>query len=323
MKFVEAKRLNVKSFLLIALSMTTIMLPILFPRWVQIISAQVNCAYGYGYAYGYSPTTEAIAVQAGDESTDFKMISFTRWWEDGEYVNAEDALSASLGGMYDPDIHRIATYDPVLGDYLELDEDIQIQPGLAYWVFLMKDTEIQYTGEPVGTDYDMRIKLKYNEETGDGWNMIGSPNRDYYWNDVMVVVYEDYDNCEILFGPARIGDLQENPYISTDLYRWENGKYQSDTQTVLKNEGYWIEVRHKGVHLVFPDEAPYPYPYERKQKDDTIACLDIGKAVLAKIAAPRSAFADSYGGPPSPPMLPGEKGSDGGTGCFINSLAGR
>ncbi len=203
------------------------------------------------FIVGTLETDTSVSIDPGIEVENFMMISFVQW---PEYSYAENVLGDDISENYDQD-YRIGTYDPISDGYIEYGNNLQIEPGRAYWFLARNGLPITMDGVPVSLDHDIDLSLLYNSETGNGWNMIGCPNNsNYNWGDVQVLEY-DADGA-ILFGPTTISDLPEsNSYIDKHLWRWENGDYTSATTIMEAYIGYWVKVKKENVVLRFHVQA--------------------------------------------------------------------
>jgi len=218
------------------------------------------------------------------------MISFTHWPNN---PSASSVFSLDFG--YDTTKYKIGYYDAEKGRYVEFHEGFQVIPGYAYWLLARDGLNVNFDGVSVSTDRQVEVMLKYNSETGDGWNMIASPNDElYYWEYIEIVLYNKSEN-HIL----KIRELQDdNEYISTNLWSWDDGEYKADNDVILPGKGYWVKVKDNGISIRFV-QTGNDYNYEER------------KSVKSN---------DSDGEPPQPMGSFLDNFKDIGGGCFIDSL---
>ncbi len=214
-------------------------------------SSETTWSAESNFKIGNSVTDSGPPILPGQTAADFQMVSITQWPDD---PSAESVLGDDMGGEYDTRRFRIGTYDPMKagGSYREYGEDLNIQPGRAYWIFARQGLDLTVEGVPVSTQHDIEVELYYNPDTLDGWNMIAPPNnRAYDWASVQIIEYDREGG--ILFGPTAVGDLAEdNPYLDKRLWRWESGAYEFDTIQMVPEEGYWVKTYKPNVYLRFP-----------------------------------------------------------------------
>jgi hypothetical protein len=223
-----------------------------------------------------------------------------------------------LHTIHDTKYFRIGGYDPILGGYIEYGGSLEIEPGRAYWVLARDGHKITYDGIPVSLLTDIDVSLGYNASTGDGWNMIASPNdANYLWGNVEVVVYDATGT--IVFGPTAISDLPDpNDYIDKRLWRWDSGSYYSDTTLMEKYNGYWVEAKQAGVYLRFPTSAQASLS---NQGAIFASLLNQGERWMKKwIFATSTAIAGSGDSPPMPMGALGSE-SKADVSCFIATAA--
>ena len=203
----------------------------------------------YIFKIGVLETDATVSIDPGDKAPDYRMVSFPLWPDNPA---SEAVLGDDLGGNYDRNNFRIGTYHPEIGNYAEYGNQMDIEPGIAYWFLARNGLDITVTGVPVSVTTDIDVRLRYDSLTGNGWNMIGCPNdADYYWNEVKVIVCNS-DGMTI-YGPVALADLPEpNPYLHKQLWRWENGDYASDTEWMESYKGYWVKAKAENVYLRFP-----------------------------------------------------------------------
>lgn len=237
---------------------------------------------------------QTIRIDPGSSSSEFSMTSVFIWPDD---PSAESIFGSVISG-YDPRYYLIGTYDPMEGRYIEYGEGLTIEPGQGYWIFARNGLTADISGAPVTTAEDVEIQLQFNNDTGDGWNMIACPNdRDYYWSDIMVKRYGP--DCELDFGPVSTASLNpDNAYLNTRLWYWKNGNYVPETEMMRAGEGYWVKALTGGVILVFPEKTG--------QNRQTV-----------KFDAESSMTGER---PPHPPVLNDPSDDDGGSegACFIS-----
>jgi hypothetical protein len=268
--------------------------------------------------------SDFVKVKAGSQEADFKMVSFNY---NPDNPHAPKVFGAQLLGGYNTDIYRIGTYDPIVGDYVEYGENLEITPGKAYWVYAKNGLDIRVDGTPVCKNDDIEIELLYNKDQMDGWNMIATPNNaTYVWNDIEVVVSKDGY-------PKSVSTLSsDDDVISKRLWRWEDGsylfyspspdssdgRYDSSNPCLEPHEGYWVRVN---TEKLTDNEKIYLRFRANTQND---ICPDARTVKSNKTSLSYSQDDDEY--PPSP--LNGfskgnikiiEEGDSGG--CFIDTVS--
>jgi hypothetical protein len=226
------------------------------------------------FIVGQSQIDETIHISASDNLIDFRMVSLIQWPEQSAGMHV---FGDELGGNYDTNNFRIGSYDPLQSNYVECDKGLEIEPGRAYWILSRNPMPVQVNGVYVTMDIPIQIKLNYNHETKDGWNMIGCPNDAVYaWKKLKVVLYNDSEQMIDMNGtPVSESDIptiemlgSDNRLISTDILFWNNGAYKqliqpeipADEQVLEPYQGYWVNALQKNVYLRFDSSA-----YARKR----------------------------------------------------------
>ena len=264
-----------------------------------------------------------FSLPPGRGRADYRMLSFPVWPPD---LSALVVIGPAIGGVYDRDLFRIGFYDPEIGGYVELSDEMEIIPGRAYWFIAWNGLELEVNGTPVTLDRDVDLPLDVNPDTGRGWNMIASPtDGDYLWAEVEVVVRNAAGLIEPGY-PKRIGDLgPDNGVIALGLHRWEDDGYKSDTERIRNRTGYWVNVLRRNVALRFPADARLA-PSNTDPGALTAQIRRTG-GWLKRAVSPLSAVAAEGGDQPPMPMAAfGEdaRTSDGGGGgCFIRAAGDR
>ena len=249
----------------------------------------------YCFKLGTSITDNTVQIEPGIELANFKMVSYVQW---PDQIMAESAFGDAIVDDYDYN-YRIGTYDPITGDYIQFGEDLELEPGRAYWMIARQGLNAANEGVPVTTDFELYVRL----ETG--YNMIGPPNAiNYLWEDVQVIEFDSSGN--IVFGPETIAQLPDpNNYIDKRLWRWEDGNYFANTTVMEAYEGYWVKAMKPNIYLMFDVTA-----------QTTLTNQDMPHASVRAVASAKDA-------PPRP--LGGFGGGNGQTsernGCFIDSMA--
>ena len=256
------------------------------------------------YAFKVGTREEkTVKVPAGEDESDFKMVSFVQWPDD---PRPEKVLGDDMGG-YNTTVHRIGTFHPASGGYLEYGRGLkEIKPGQAYWIFAKDGLEITVEGVLVSTSHDIEVELVCNLDVDKGcWNMIACPNDVVYdWNRVVVVRYHD-DGTEKIVMPVSSSD---NDLVHKKLWAWENGtyNYESEITEMLPNEGYWVKALQEDVFLRFPgSDRNEPSPEVGARRS-------------------RASASDYDDAPPAPMGYTGGKSSrvdENGGGCFVASLS--
>jgi len=209
------------------------------------------------FSVGTPEQNEAVQVSSGIDIASYRMVSFVQWPTD---PSSEAVLGDDMAEDYEGN-YRIGRYDPMTGGYIEHGHGLTIEPGRSYWLLARTGLATEVDGVPVSLNHDIYVALDYNTDTGDGWNMVGSPNEAVYeWGSVEVVVYDDDGN--VAFGPMAVKYLSEdNPYVDTRLWRWNAGAYAAErpgdaTEPVMHvYQGYWVKAKHANVHLKFGVDA--------------------------------------------------------------------
>ena len=204
------------------------------------------------------------------------------------------------------------------GGYAEY-PDLEIEPGRAYWILARYGMTLAMDGVFVSTEQDFKLKLMYNEESEDGWNMIGGPNGAYYsWGDVEIIETDADGN--IIFGPMSISMLAEdNEYIDKRIWRWEGDGYASDNSDgfeIEPYEGVWVKSKKKNISLVFP-------VLSQSGLLQLSSLVTQGRAWLAAVfnhITPAYAASGSDDSPPMPMGVSESGSSSSDLGCFINVI---
>jgi hypothetical protein len=256
-------------------------------------------------------------VEPGVDIAAYRMVSFIQWPQD---PSATEVFGPLLGGEYDTAKFRIGIYDPTYGDggYREY-PDFTVEPGRSCWFLSRDGMDLRFEGVPVSTSVDMHISLKYNTISGNGWNMIAPPNnQDYRWGDLSVMVTDSKGNT--VSGPMLISQLPEdNPYIGTRIWGWDQGAYTASTLPEFLLErysGYWVRAKQPNVYLCFPADAGIAL---RSGGIDAMYQLITAWAdnLLPEFA---TAYANATTDSPPMPMAGLETEKAGGSGgCFINT----
>ncbi|MBW2220294.1 MAG: hypothetical protein JRF40_12515, partial [Deltaproteobacteria bacterium] len=220
---------------------------------------------------------------------------------------------------------RLGTYTVQTGGYIECNDGMPIIPGRSYWFLSRNNLDVDVSGIQVATDLDVEIALQYNTTSGNGWNMIACPNAvDYDWSSVQVLVPDGSGGTT--FGPTDISDLPEdNSYIDIQLWRWENGAYQDDTQTMTHHEGYWVNARTENIYLRFradmaiADSGQNRTVFAKALYRAKNRIKNQAKKWFAAITDIRQAVASGET-PPLPPGVHDEPETEK-SGCFINVAA--
>ena len=271
------------------------------------------------FIVGTSTADGNVSISSGETASEFEMVSFIQFADD-------PAATSVLGdevGSYDTANFRIGSYDPLTGGYVEYGGDLKIEPGKSYWFLCLNGLSITVNGIPVTLNESIEVELKYNSSTGNGWNMIGSPNNaNYAWANVQVVVYDD--NGKIIFGPVAISSLTSaNAYIDIRLWRYSDGSYYSDTTLIEKYNGYWVKAKQANVYLIFAHtaQAAIRPGFKVMLADLFQSAKRWGKEW---IFASSEAVADAGDSPPAPIggfTSNAAEAASGGGGCFIATAA--
>jgi parallel beta helix pectate lyase-like protein len=265
----------------------------------------------YRFTVGTSAQDSSVQIEGGTDVASYRMVSFPLW-PDNPACSA--FFRNELAGAYNTTQLRLGTYNAETGSYLECGSNMTIKPGTSYWFLSRNDMDIDVSGIPVATGLDIDVGLDYNESTGNGWNMIACPNdADYDWSSVQVLVPDGSGGT--IFGPTDISLLSnDNGYIDTRLWRWEDGSYFDDTQTMVHHEGYWVNTRAENVYLRFrADIAIADSGSNRTMVSKAFTRI---KRWVAAIIDTRHAVASGE----TPPLPPGVHDEPETKNCFIHSI---
>jgi len=269
----------------------------------------------YAFKVGDSMSETLETIKAGKSLGDFGMISIVHWPDD-------PAPRAVFNINYDANNYRIGTWDPEQQKYIEYGQDLEIEPGRAYWILTRDDLVVNFTGVLAAREYDLEVSLNTHPSTGMGWNMIAPPNAaNYLWNDVLVGRWVDVDHADNV-DPVPVTDPVASTLINHRIWEWQNGQYVNhklDKNFVLKfYKGYWVKAIVDGAYLVFPVSAQVA---GLSTPGNTMLALK-GRAVQwmrTLLPAPREAIADND----SPPMPMDSFDSSTNPlfeGCFVQTL---
>ena len=275
----------------------------------DIGSEEISWSSESTFRLGVSETNTEVRIEPGAEAADYRMVSLPLWPDD---ASCSAVFGELMGGSYDRDNFRIGIYDPEIGNYVQCDEGMNIMPGAAFWILARHGLDIGAEGIPPSSSHSADVKLLYNPETGNGWNMIASPNNaNYDWDRVEIVVYDP--DCNVLYGPVYISQLTDsNPYLDKRLWRWEYGGHAPDTSRIERYKGYWVRVRSENVFLRFSVSAQTKTDARSRREDVSIEF--------------RVSNNDDDS-PPGPPVdlsvnLVKENGTvGGGGGCFVSTVS--
>ena len=215
------------------------------------------------------PDMDEINILPGTVENDYQMASFC--------INLGDKSSQSVLGI-DMDIYskgeefRIGTYDPMTEEYIDYGPELLMEPGRAYWFLIRDGYNFSFYGPKVSHVLNFDLKLSYNPETHNGWNMIACPNKSSYdWSKIKVFIKNDAGKIlnadhERLSEPdiPYIFELPDNnAYISKYIHEWvgsdadnNNNGYFSSTDMIMRpNKGYWVESFNENVYLRFSQSA--------------------------------------------------------------------
>ena len=264
-----------------------------------------------------------FSLPPGRVRADYRMLSFPVWPPD---LSALAVIGPAIGGIYDRDLFRIGFYDPEIGGYMELSEEMEIIPGRAYWIIAWNGLELEVNGSPVTLDRDVDVPLDVAPGTNLGWNMIASPtDGDYLWADVEVIVRNAAGLIEPGY-PRRIGDLgPDNGAIAPALHRWEDDGYKGDTERIRNRTGYWVKALRRGVALRFPADARLA-PSNTDPDAFTAQIRRTGQWLKGSLSPSAAIAAEGGDRPPMPMAVFGEDvqtSNGGGGGCFIRSTDSR
>ena len=251
-------------------------------------------SHEYTFKLGTSVTDNTIQIEPGIELADFKMVSYPQW---PDQIMADDAFSDAVVGNYDYN-YRIGTYDPNTGEYIQYGENLELEPGTAYWMIARDGLNAANDGVLVTTDFELYVALE------NGWKMVGPPNAtNYLWDEVQVIEYDAAGN--VVFGPETIGSLSNpNSYIDKRLWRWENGVYVANTTVMEAYEGYWVKAKKDNLYLMFDVDA------QTTLTNQEVPPASVRAAANADDVPPRPIY--GFDGD--------EAGQSGRNGCFVETL---
>lgn len=267
----------------------------------------------YRFTVGTSAQDSSVQLIGSTDVASYRMVSFPLWPGNPD---CSAFFSNELGGSYDTTQLRLGTYMAQTGSYLECSSDMTIKPGRSYWFLSKNDMDIGASGIPVATGLDVEIGLQYNESTGNGWNMIACPNNaNYNWLSVEVLVSDGSGGT--IFGPTPVSDLtDDNLYIDTSLWRWEDGSYLDDTQTLEHHEGYWVNARAENVYLRFRSDLTIADSGQQRTVFSAYAkAFTKIKKWIAGVIDTRHAVASDE----TPPLPPGVHDEPETKSCFIHT----
>ena len=286
-------------------------------------SCNISWSDEYSFIIGNKSIDNPGNISAGIDKNKFQMVSFVQWPNDSKATNI---FGGHIGSNYEKDF-RIGTYDPLNNSYIEYNSDLTIEPGKAYWFLARTGLDIQIEGISVSLDLDIDIPIQYDSTNGDGWNMIGCPNKaNYKWGNIQVLQYNE--DSTVISGPFSLSDAANqdliNLLIENKLWYWNNGAYneESSSDFVLEfYKGYWVKVKSNNVVLRFPKKNQM----KRRRNNSQLTQIIRNSQSLFKTRLffkPKNAYADSQNTPP-PPMrgFTGdsiEVGSSGG--CYLSTL---
>ena len=202
------------------------------------------------FTIGKRVKIDPIVISSGLDQKDYQMISIPMWLEN---ASAPVAFKDAMNTGYDTRYIKIGKYDPTNNQYVQYNDSMLLLPGVGFWILSRNGMEIPIQGVHVTTTEDIDIPLAYNDKSGNGWNMIGSPTvKNYNWNRLIVIVYND--NHEIITERITIAQYgKDNPYVNSHIWRWNNGVYEENVGNVIIEPflGYWVEAKKKNVWLRF------------------------------------------------------------------------
>jgi hypothetical protein len=276
--------------------------------YVDSGSGKISWSLEYGFTMGQTSSTPDLTADPGAETSACVMMTFPVWMSD---PRAENVFGRFIDG-YDITEHRIAAYSAASGGYVEYGSGLTIEPGKSCWVCAREGLTVSADGVLAAPENGFDISLDYNPNTGNGWNMIGSPTgQSYAWSSLSVVVFNG--DCEQITDAMPLAGLGPgNPYIDPRLWRWENGKYFDDTLTIEPDKGYWVRALQKGVRLRFPAVSQSMSFVSLSTKPEAV----LSSAQLKALDAAQ---------PPSPVRMtaaPSQSVDAGGGGCFVSTAAG-
>ncbi|NOY68032.1 MAG: DUF11 domain-containing protein [Deltaproteobacteria bacterium] len=252
--------------------------------------------------------TQTIRVAEGLRLADYRMISFTQWFSD----QAADQVFTMPDNLED---FRFGAYNPGTGSYEQYTDGVPLIPGRAYWVLVRQGREISTRGVSVTLNLPVDVRLDYSTESGNGWNMIAPPNKmKYAWAAVEVL----HQGVSVGTIESLAADNPKNPWINTSLWRWQRGRYFSDTVTLEDHSGYWVKARSEEVSLRFIPDARLGLL--DNPAVTVLAMLHGVEAGVKRWMSPNAAIAGADDTPPLP-MSGLDEGPNVGTGgCLINVI---
>jgi len=221
---------------------------------------------------------DSISIQPGTVKNDYKMASICVNLED---KSSESALHISMDIYSNGEQYRIGTYDAMTGGYINYGPNLIFEPGRAYWFLVRDGQEFSFYGRAVSHVLNFDLPLAYNDDTGNGWNMIACPNKNSYeWSKLKVFRKNDSGEIVDFYGnPLREPDIpyifelpDKNNYISKYIHQWvgydasEDG-YNRYSDIIMKpNQGYFVKAKNDNVYLRFSLSAQTTDGRKRTQR---------------------------------------------------------
>ena len=274
------------------------------------------------FIIGNSLLDESVNITPGSNVNNFKMVSFVQWPDN---PSSMAVLGNAIDYNYDTNSYRIGTYDPNInnGEYIECDQDFNIVPGKSYWILARNGMNCKINGVFVSLTEPIDVKLKYNLNNLNGWNMIACPNaKNYSWNKIQVILYDSSGNMINEYGQIvlnheikTIAQLDhENLFIEKNLWTWNNGQYillnpyETSKAIMYIYEGYWVKARRNNIYLRFSPDAALPVDSTISNNSQNSSLIDYHE--YERPPNPMSGFADN-----SVSLKDGNESN-----CFINYL---
>ncbi|MBF0451375.1 MAG: DUF1566 domain-containing protein [Candidatus Magnetomorum sp.] len=268
------------------------------------------------FTIGLPETDNHITINPGLDQVDYQMICLPLWLEN---PSAPEALKNTIKKGYDTRYMKIGRFDPILNQYAHYNTTMEITPGKAFWVLSRNAMPFSIHGVRVSTAEAIDVPLIYSPDHKNGWNMIGSPNiKDYYWDLLVVVAYNSAgeminENGQIVQESElkTIGEWgQDNPFLESQLWRWEKGAYYESSKEssyyskyiIHAYNGYWVCAKQSNVWLRFPVNAQVRL--KRTQITDS---------------TDQWALSDGSSSPPAP-MQGFDTATDISKGCFVSAV---
>ena len=168
----------------------------------------------YFFKVGTPEPDTLPTVEAGQSLGDFGMISIVHWPNDPD-------PKVVFNIDYDPNNYRIGRWDPIVNQYIEFGQGLEMEPGHAYWILTRDPLVVNFNGIPVSTMHDLEIHLFTDPDTGKGWNMVAPPNAaNDLWNEVLVGRWLGDDHPDNVV-PVPVSYPAASDLINHRIWEWQ------------------------------------------------------------------------------------------------------